>query len=86
MDCKAIDPMRRGVNLVDGILLPMISPLGRTRQLTSRRTEQATLNRQLIAKFVEGKLLQEDFDTLKQSITAELASIDALCSYTLTHG
>jgi hypothetical protein len=47
------------------------------RQLTSRRTEQDTLNRKLIEKYVSAALSQEDFETLKQSITTELASIDA---------
>jgi hypothetical protein len=47
------------------------------RQLTSRRTEQDTLNRKLIQKYVSGALSQEDFETLKRSITADLASIDA---------
>ena len=47
------------------------------RQLTSRRTEQDTLNRKLIEKYVSGALSQEDFETLKRSITTELASIDA---------
>ncbi len=47
------------------------------RQLTSRRTEQDTLNRKLIEKYVSGALSQGDFETLKSSITTELASIDA---------
>jgi hypothetical protein len=47
------------------------------RQLTSRRTEQETLNRSLIEKYVSGKLSESDFNTLKTSIASELASIEA---------
>jgi DNA invertase Pin-like site-specific DNA recombinase len=47
------------------------------KQLTSRRTEQDTLNRKLIEKYVSGALSQEDFETLKRSITTDVASIDA---------
>lgn len=46
------------------------------RQLTSRRGEQETLNRKLIEKYVSGGLAQQDFETLKQSITSEISSID----------
>jgi site-specific DNA recombinase len=46
------------------------------RQLTSRRTEQESLNRKLIEKYVSEALSQADFETLKQSISSELASID----------
>ena len=49
---------------------------GERKQLTSRRAEQEALNRKLIEKYVSGALAQEDFETLKRSMTAELSSID----------
>lgn len=46
------------------------------RQLSIRRMENDTLNRDTIAAKVKGELSQEDFDTMKQSMQQEAEAIE----------